>query len=58
MVSFEKGDRFYIFTDGIYEVLESNNSDNTLLGYDRFVEMLLECRNYPLGKIPSLYSLN
>ena len=23
MVSFEKGDRFYIFTDGIYEVLES-----------------------------------
>ena len=54
MVSFEKGDRVYIFTDGIYEVLESNNSDNTLLGYDRFVEMLLECRNYPLGKIPSI----
>lgn len=52
-VSFEKGDRFYIFTDGIYEVLESNSSEDTLLGYDRFTEMLIECRNYPFGKVLS-----
>ncbi|HEX2955870.1 MAG TPA: PP2C family protein-serine/threonine phosphatase, partial [Chitinispirillaceae bacterium] len=52
-VSFEKGDRFYIFTDGIYEVLESNSNNDTLLGYDRFVQMLLECKNQPFGKVLS-----
>jgi len=52
-VHFEKGDRFYIFTDGIYEVLEPNNSEESLLGYDRFVDMLIECRNYPFGKVIS-----
>ncbi len=52
-ISFEKGDRFYIFTDGIYEVLESNSSDDSLLGYDRFIEMLIECRSHPFGKVIS-----
>lgn len=52
-VSFEKGDRFYIFTDGIYEVLESNSNNDNLLGYDRFVQMLLECKDQPFGKVLS-----
>ncbi len=52
-IHFEKGDRFYIFTDGIYEVLEPNSNEDSLLGYDRFLEMLTECRKYPFGKVIS-----
>lgn len=49
-VNFEKGDRFYIFTDGIFEVLQTNTSKGDILGYDRFVEMLVENRIHPFSK--------
>lgn len=51
-ITFEKGDRFYIFTDGIYEVLDNTSKDN-ILGYDRFIQMLVESRHYSFSKIMS-----
>lgn len=52
-ISFEKGDRFYIFTDGIYEVLQTHTNKEIILGYDRFVQMLAECRNHQFSKLMS-----
>lgn len=51
-VSFDKGDRFFLFTDGIYEVEDpESNDDSNLLGYDTFIEMLTSCNKVPFSKL-------
>jgi serine phosphatase RsbU (regulator of sigma subunit) len=51
-VSFEPGDRFFLFTDGIYEVDEPDSkSKRILLGYDKFTAILAACGNIPFGKV-------
>lgn len=51
-VSFDPGDRFYLFTDGIYEVDEPDTKGKeSLLGYDKFGELLASCGNIPFSKI-------
>lgn len=53
-VTFEPGDRFFLFTDGIYEVEEPEaRGKNNILGYDRFVSLLSSCREVPFSKIMS-----
>jgi serine phosphatase RsbU (regulator of sigma subunit) len=52
-ITFENGDRFFMFTDGIYEVLESSNKKGDMLGYDRFAKLLAGCNNQPFNKIIS-----
>jgi len=53
-VPFEPGDRFYLFTDGIYEVDEPNTSGkHSLLGYDRFSSILASCNSVPFSKVMS-----
>jgi serine phosphatase RsbU (regulator of sigma subunit) len=39
-ITFENGDRIYLFTDGIYEVIDTKDPHNEMLGYERFVEIL------------------
>ena len=51
-VTFERGDRFFLFTDGIYEVDEpSIKGSGTMLGYEAFVALLATCGNVPFGKV-------
>lgn len=53
-VSFDKGDRIFLFTDGIYEALDSD-SKTEMLGYDRFVQILTDSNFLPFNKlIPSI----
>lgn len=55
-VPFEKGDRFFLFTDGIYEVEQPDaEGDHRMLGYDSFISLLTSYNNIPFGKvIPSI----
>jgi serine phosphatase RsbU (regulator of sigma subunit) len=55
-VKFEKGDRFYLFTDGIYEVDQPDvEGDNRMLGYDKFISLLKSCNSIPFSKVlPSI----
>ncbi len=39
-ITFEKGDRIYLFTDGIFEVFDNREQQNEMLGYERFIQML------------------
>jgi sigma-B regulation protein RsbU (phosphoserine phosphatase) len=39
-ISYEKGDRIYLFTDGIYEVIDTRDNHNEMLGYEQFISML------------------
>jgi phosphoserine phosphatase RsbU/P len=49
---FEPGDRFYLFTDGIYEVDDpKSEGKHVLLGYDNFIAMLASCRDIPFSKV-------
>ena len=52
-VTFERGDRFFIFTDGIYEVEEGMEADGTnrMLGYEGFVSLLASCNDVPFSKV-------
>lgn len=52
-VQLEKNDRIFLFTDGIYDVLERNENNEETLGYDRFVEILSTCNCLPFNKILS-----
>jgi phosphoserine phosphatase RsbU/P len=45
---YRQGDRFYIFTDGIYEI---QKDDGPHYGYDRFVKLLSELRRLPLDRV-------
>ncbi|MBN1756923.1 MAG: SpoIIE family protein phosphatase [Chitinispirillaceae bacterium] len=52
--SFEKGDRIYLFTDGIYEVdRPAGEGGEGMLGYDDFVELLASCKSIPFSKLLS-----
>jgi serine phosphatase RsbU (regulator of sigma subunit) len=51
-VTFERGDRFYLFTDGIYEVDDpSREGDPAMLGYDAFVKLLASCSSTPFRSV-------
>ena len=51
-IKFERGDRFFLFTDGIYEVEKPEpTKDNFMLGYDDFVSILVSCRDTPFSKV-------
>lgn len=51
-VNFRTGDRLYLFTDGIYEVMhEQSASDERVLGYKRFQEILLSCNDAPFDEL-------
>jgi sigma-B regulation protein RsbU (phosphoserine phosphatase) len=39
-ITYEKGDRIYLFTDGIYEVIDTRDNHNEMLGYEQFISML------------------
>ncbi len=52
-VSFEKGDRIFLFTDGIYEVDRPVEEGGTMLGYDDFVALLASCNSVPFSKLLS-----
>jgi sigma-B regulation protein RsbU (phosphoserine phosphatase) len=45
---YQTGDRFYLFTDGIYEIQKENEN---YYGYDNFVKMLVEINVLPLCEI-------
>jgi serine phosphatase RsbU (regulator of sigma subunit) len=46
--NYRMGDRFFIFTDGIYEI---QNNDGPHYGYDRFVKLLSDFRRLPLDRV-------
>lgn len=51
-VKFEPGDRFYLFTDGIYEVdRPATKGKHSLLGYEDFTKMLVSCNDLSFGKV-------
>lgn len=50
-VTLEKGDRLFLFTDGIYDVFDRNDSSHSRFGYDRFIQILAETSYLPFGKI-------
>lgn len=52
-VNFEKGDRLFIFTDGIYDVFDRNDNSHNRFGYDRFTEILASTSYLPFGKLVS-----
>jgi len=52
--AFETGDRFFWFTDGIYDVYKKNGDDGekgVLLGYDKFTEMVKKTAGLPFEEI-------
>ena len=57
-VQLEKNDRIFLFTDGIYDVLDRNENSKETLGYDRFVQMLSTCNCLPFNKILSTVQQN
>ncbi len=50
-VTLEKGDRLFLFTDGIYDVFDRNDLSQNRFGYDRFIQILSETSYLPFGKI-------
>ncbi|MBD3344551.1 MAG: SpoIIE family protein phosphatase [Chitinivibrionales bacterium] len=49
---FQKGDRLYLFTDGIYEVMgEQQEHKKGVLGYKKFQDILLSCNQLPFPKV-------
>ncbi len=49
--TFSPGDRFYFFTDGIYDVLESPNSPRYIFSYDRFKSLIGETAEIPFENV-------
>lgn len=52
-VSYDIGDRFYLFTDGIYEVDVPGGKNDEMLGCDNFVKVLASCSKTPFSKVMS-----
>jgi serine phosphatase RsbU (regulator of sigma subunit) len=46
--NYRSGDRFFIFTDGIYEI---QKDDGPHYGYDRFVKLLADLRRLPVNRV-------
>jgi serine phosphatase RsbU (regulator of sigma subunit) len=46
--NYRKGDRFFIFTDGIYEI---QKQQEPLFGYDRFVKLLSDYHRLPTERL-------
>ncbi|MBN1603862.1 MAG: SpoIIE family protein phosphatase [Chitinispirillaceae bacterium] len=49
-IHFENGDRIFLFTDGIYEVIDTKDPHNEMLGYERFVSILQNHNNHSFVK--------
>jgi serine phosphatase RsbU (regulator of sigma subunit) len=54
--AFENGDRFFWFTDGIYDVFKKNRNGGNdgrgeLLGYDKFVNIIKQTTGTPFGNV-------
>jgi serine phosphatase RsbU (regulator of sigma subunit) len=49
-ITFEKGDRIYLFTDGIFEVFDNRDQQNEMLGYERFIQMLCSYNSQSFSK--------
>jgi sigma-B regulation protein RsbU (phosphoserine phosphatase) len=49
-IHFEHGDRIFLFTDGIYEVIDTKDPHNEMLGYERFVSILQSHHNHTFVK--------
>lgn len=46
--NYRVGDRFFMFTDGIYEI---QKDDGPHYGYDRFIKLLTEFRRLPIDRV-------
>lgn len=46
--NYQKGDRFFMFTDGIYEIQKAEEHH---FGYDRFIKLLNDYHSLPLDRI-------
>ncbi|MCX7725640.1 MAG: SpoIIE family protein phosphatase [Chitinispirillaceae bacterium] len=52
IVKFEKGDRFFLFTDGIYEAeMSPSKTSYEPLGYEGFISILASCKDLPFSRI-------
>ncbi|MDD5676274.1 MAG: SpoIIE family protein phosphatase, partial [Chitinivibrionales bacterium] len=49
--TFEKGDRLYLFTDGIYEIVEKNNTRKHRFGYRNFSDIVASCNSLAIDEI-------
>ena len=47
----QKGDRLYLFTDGIYELAQKDAVDGKRMGYSEFLAILTECNAHPLDEV-------
>jgi sigma-B regulation protein RsbU (phosphoserine phosphatase) len=48
---FRKGDRCYLFTDGIFEVVDPSNPKSVVLGFKKFATMLASVNQVPFDDI-------
>ncbi len=52
---FEKGDRCFLFTDGIYEVTHDDRQEEEVIGYSGFCELIKETAEYNIDNtIPQI----
>ncbi|HEX2956905.1 MAG TPA: SpoIIE family protein phosphatase [Chitinispirillaceae bacterium] len=49
-ITFEKGDRIYLFTDGIFEVFDDRDHQGEMFGYERFIDMLCSFNSQSFNK--------
>jgi sigma-B regulation protein RsbU (phosphoserine phosphatase) len=49
-LKFEKSDRIYFFTDGIFETAVDHTNEK-ILGYDNFINLLKGCNGLPFSKV-------
>ncbi|MBD3419394.1 MAG: SpoIIE family protein phosphatase [Chitinivibrionales bacterium] len=48
---YTKGERFYFFTDGIYEIMGQQDKHYKVLGYRQFAKILQECNRFEFDKV-------
>ncbi|KMQ52381.1 Serine phosphatase RsbU, regulator of sigma subunit [Chitinispirillum alkaliphilum] len=48
---FKPGDRFYFFTDGIYDVVDKENRLHDVFGYDNFKKLIRQTADTPFSDI-------
>jgi len=52
-IRYDKTDRLFIFTDGIYDVFDRNDPEQNRFGYDKFIEILKSTSYLPFNKLLS-----
>lgn len=48
---FRKGDRCYLFTDGIFEVVDHSKKEFVIVGFKEFINVLIEANKKPFEEI-------